>query len=120
MKYLEDQIRILEMQQEPLRRENEKLQEIVNKQAEKLEIYEKGTLTQDQTASFLQELKSLEEKLTNAQKCKSFFKEQWGKSVREIHKMKIENQQAVELQIKSNKEELKNLKLVLISRTQFI
>lgn len=108
------------MQHEPLIRENEKLQEIVNKQAEKLEIYEKGTLTQDQTALFLQELKSLEEKLTNAQKCKSFFKEQWGKSVREIHKMKIENQQAVELQIKSNKEELNNFKLVPLTFDNFI
>lgn len=107
---MEEQNRILKMQHEPLKRENEKLQEIINKQSEKLEIYEKGTLTQDQTALFLQELKSLEEKLSNAQKCKSFFKEQWGKSVREIHKMKIENQHAVELQIKNNKEELKYLK----------
>ncbi|XP_043465045.1 centrosomal protein of 120 kDa-like isoform X2 [Leptopilina heterotoma] len=111
VKHLEEQNRIIKMQQEPLKRENEKLQEIVNKQSEKLEIYEKGTLTQDQTALFLQELKSLEEKLSNAQKCKSFFKEQWGKSVREIHKMKIENQHAVELQIKNNKEELKYLNM---------
>ena len=98
------------MQLEPLKQENERLHQIVNKQAENLEIYGKGSLTQNQTASLLQELKSLEEKLTNAQKSKSFFKEQWGKAVREIHRMKMEHQQAVEMQIKSSKEELKNFK----------
>ena len=109
VKYLEDQKVVLELQLEPLRRENENLKQVVNKQAEKLQIYEKGSLTQDQTASLLQELKSLEEKLMNAQKSKSYFKEQWGKAMREIHMMKMENQQAIELQIKSSKEELKNI-----------
>ncbi|XP_033215252.1 centrosomal protein of 120 kDa [Belonocnema kinseyi] len=111
VKYLEDQNRVLEIQIEPLRRDNENLKQMVNKQAEKLQIFEKGSLTQDQTASLLQELKSLEEKLTNAQKSKSYFKEQWGKAMREIHMMKMENQQAIELQIKSGKEELKSLNL---------
>lgn len=77
-------------------------------------MYQKASLTTDQTASLLQELKILEEKLNNAQKGKSFFKEQWGKAVREIHKMKVDNQQAMQVQIKNSKEELKNVEYVVL------
>jgi len=76
-------------------------------------MYQKASLTTDQTASLLQELKILEEKLDNVQKGKSFFKEQWGKAVREIHKMKVDNQQAMKVQIKNSKEELKNVEYVV-------
>lgn len=82
---------------------------MITKQAEELEIYQKGSLTQDQTATLLQELKTLEEKYNNAQHNKTFFKEEWGKAVREIHRMKREHQQTIEIQIKNSKEELKNL-----------
>lgn len=96
---------------EPLTVENERLRLLVTKQAEKIEAFEKGSLTQDQTANLLQELKTLEEKLHNAQQNKSFFKEQWAKAVREIHRMKMENQQAIQVQIKTSKEQLENLNL---------
>lgn len=92
--------------------ENERLQLLVAKQAEELEIYQKGSLTQDQTANLLQELKTLEEKLQNALESKSFFKEQWARAVREMHRMKIEYQQAIHVQIKNSKEELENLEYV--------
>lgn len=100
---------MLEGKVEPLQLENNKLRKIVSQQTEELDIYQKGYLTQDQTASLLQDLKGMEEKLNNVQKSKSFFKEQWGKAVREIHRMKMEHQQAVEVQIKNSKEELKNI-----------
>ncbi|XP_076236826.1 rha [Calliopsis andreniformis] len=101
----------LETQVEQLSTENEKLQSLVTKQAEELETYQKGSLTQDQTANLLQELKTLEEKLQNALDSKSFFKEEWAKAVREIHRMKKEHQQAIQVQIKNSKEELENLDL---------
>lgn len=82
---------------------------LVSKQAEELETYQKGSLTQDQTANLLQELKTLEEKLQNAQESKSFFKQQWAKAVREIHLIKMEHQQAIQVQIKNSKEQLQNL-----------
>ena len=85
---------------------------LVSKQSEELETYQKGSLTQDQTANLLQELKTLEEKLQNAQENKSFFKEQWAKAVREIHRMRMEYQQTMQVQIKNSKEELQNLEYV--------
>ncbi|KAF3429867.1 hypothetical protein E2986_10034 [Frieseomelitta varia] len=108
---LEKRKTALETQSEKLNAENERLQLLVSKQSEELETYQKGSLTQDQTANLLQELKTLEEKLQNAQENKSFFKEQWAKAVREIHRMRIEYQQAMQVQIKNSKEELQNFDL---------
>ncbi|XP_061927319.1 centrosomal protein of 120 kDa isoform X3 [Apis cerana] len=108
---LEKRKTTLEVQEEQLSIENERLQSLVAKQSEELENYQKGSLTQDQTANLLQELKTLEEKLQNAQENKSFFKEQWAKAVREIHRIKMEHQQAIQIQIKNSKEELQNLDL---------
>ncbi|KAL6436896.1 hypothetical protein ACFW04_004925 [Cataglyphis niger] len=108
---LEEKKTALEAQVEILLYENETLKSSTSKQADELQMYQKASLTKDQTASLLQELKILEEKLDNAQKGKSFFKEQWGKAVREIHKMKVDHQQAMQVQIKNSKEELKNVDL---------
>ncbi|XP_023708838.1 centrosomal protein of 120 kDa isoform X3 [Cryptotermes secundus] len=55
--------------------------------------------------------KSSEEKLESALKSKSFFKEQWANAVREINHIKNEHQQHVQIQIKHNKEELKDISL---------
>ncbi|XP_039758639.1 centrosomal protein of 120 kDa-like isoform X2 [Pararge aegeria] len=46
-------------------------------------------LTKDQTASLIQELRCLEEKLDSAVQSKTFFKEQWGRAVRELHLTKL-------------------------------
>ncbi|XP_052742323.1 centrosomal protein of 120 kDa [Bicyclus anynana] len=46
-------------------------------------------LTKDQTASLIQELRCLEEKLESAAAAKAFFKEQWGRAVRELHRAKL-------------------------------
>lgn len=110
---LEEKKIALEAQVEILLYENETLKSSTSKQADELQMYQKASLTKDQTASLLQELKILEEKLDNAQKGKSFFKEQWGKAVREIHKMKVDHQQAMQVQIKNSKEELKNVEYVM-------
>ncbi|XP_029056561.1 centrosomal protein of 120 kDa-like isoform X1 [Osmia bicornis bicornis] len=101
----------LEGEVEQLSAENERLQLLLTKQLEELESYQKGSLTQDQTANLLQELKILEEKLQNAQESKYFFKEQWAKAVREMHCMRREYQEARQVQIKNSKEELQNLDL---------
>ncbi|XP_053999274.1 centrosomal protein of 120 kDa isoform X2 [Hylaeus anthracinus] len=108
---LEKRKTALETQVEQLSTENEKLQLLVKKQSDELGSYQKGSLTQDQTANLLQELKTLEAKLQNVLESKSFFKEQWAKAVREIHRMKMEHQQAIQVQIKNSKEELQNLDL---------
>lgn len=99
--------------------ENENLKMSMSKQTQELQTYQKASLTQDQTASLLQELKVLQEELDNAHKSKSFFKEQWGKAVREIHRMKMDNQRAMEVQIKNSKEELKNVEYVHFQSYQF-
>lgn len=106
---MENQNRELQNMLDALKLENEKLSRLVKEQKEALEAHEKGSLSREQTATLLQDLKSMEEKLTTAQKSKTFFKEQWGKAVKDIHRMKLEQHRNVELQIKSSKEELKNL-----------
>ncbi|XP_014474648.1 PREDICTED: centrosomal protein of 120 kDa-like isoform X3 [Dinoponera quadriceps] len=111
---LEEKKSALEAQVEILMYENESLKLSISKLTNELQMYQKGSLTQDQTASLLQELKVLEEKLNNAQKGKSFFKEQWGKAVREIHRMKVDHQKTMQDQIKNSKEELKNVDLAEI------
>lgn len=110
---LEEQNRSLISQIELLNEKNYELEKIRRDQTEKLEAHKKASLTEDQTTSVLQQLKNLEEKLDKAKKSKDFFKEQWSKAVREIHMLKIENQQAIECQIKSSKTELDNLEYVI-------
>lgn len=102
----------METQVEELSTENERLQVLVTKQSDEIETYQKGSLTQDQTANLLQELKTLEEKLQNTQESKSFFKQQWANAVREIHSIKMEHQQAIQVHIKSSKEELQKIEYV--------
>lgn len=109
---LEEKRTALETQVEILMYENESLKSSMSKQTDELQMYQKGSLTQDQTASLLQEVKILQEKLDNTQKGKSFFKEQWGKAVRELHRIKVDHQRAMQVQIKNSKEELKNVECV--------
>ncbi|XP_015109878.1 centrosomal protein of 120 kDa isoform X2 [Diachasma alloeum] len=108
---LEEEKKTFEEQISELRHENNRLQKIVSKQNEELMKYQKGSLTSEQTENLLQQMQSLEDKFESTMKSKTFFKEQWGKAVREIHKLKMEHQQALEVQIKSSREELKNIDL---------
>ncbi|KYQ57030.1 hypothetical protein ALC60_04018 [Trachymyrmex zeteki] len=103
---LEEKKVALEAQMEILSYENENMKSSISKQMDELQMYQKASLTQDQTASLLQEVKILEEKLDNAQKGKEFFREQWSKAVRELHRMKVDYQQAMQVQIKNSREEL--------------
>ncbi|PSN31306.1 hypothetical protein C0J52_14631 [Blattella germanica] len=59
----------------------------------------------------LRENKATEEKLEAALKSKSFFKEQWATAVRQLHHYKADSQQAIEIQIRKNKEDMENLGL---------
>ncbi|XP_011868153.1 PREDICTED: centrosomal protein of 120 kDa-like isoform X5 [Vollenhovia emeryi] len=111
---LEEKKVALEAQVEILSYENENLKSSISKQMDELKIYQKGSLTQDQTASLLQEVKILEEKLDNAQKGKEFFREQWGKAVRELHRMKVDYQETMQVQIKNSREELMSADLAEI------
>jgi len=111
---LEEKKIALEAQVEILSYENENLKSSISKQMDELQMYEKGSLTQDQTASLLQEVKILEEKLDNTQKGKEFFREQWVKVVRELHRMKMDYQQTMQIQIKNSREELMSAEYVIL------
>ncbi|XP_025994496.2 centrosomal protein of 120 kDa isoform X2 [Solenopsis invicta] len=111
---LEENKIALEAKVEILSYENESMKSSINKQMNELQMYQKGSLTQDQTASLLQEVKILEEKLDNAQKGKEFFREQWSKAVRELHRMKVDYQEAMQVQIKNSREELMSTDLAEI------
>nr|CAD7256563.1 unnamed protein product [Timema shepardi] len=102
----------LEVRLSALQQENKLLQETLKLQEQELDKMRKSSLTKDQTASLLQELRAVEEKLEAAVKSKSFFKEQWARAVREIHRIKSEKQHAIQIHIRDSKEQLKNLGLV--------
>ncbi|XP_076640819.1 rha isoform X1 [Halictus rubicundus] len=108
---LEKKKTILETQVDQLSTDNGRMQLLLTKQAEELDTYQKGSLTQDQTATLLQELKALEEKLQATQESKMLFKEKYAAAVREMHRMKKEYQQTIKVQIKNSKEELESIDL---------
>lgn len=94
------------MQQEQI----ELKQEITKKETEYEEL-KRVALTEEQTKSLFQDLRSLEEKYRQEQNAKAFFKEQWQKAVREVHVLKSEDQKEIQMQIKKKKIELSQLSL---------
>ncbi|XP_073960069.1 centrosomal protein of 120 kDa-like isoform X1 [Choristoneura fumiferana] len=63
-------------------------------------------LTKDQTASLIQELRCLEEKLDSAVQSKAFFKEQWGRAVRELHLHKLHARRQMLAQLRTDRRQL--------------
>ncbi|KAJ0175229.1 hypothetical protein K1T71_009370 [Dendrolimus kikuchii] len=63
-------------------------------------------LTKDQTASLIQELRCLEEKLDSAVQSKAFFKEQWGRAVRELHLVKLNTRKQMLTQLHQDRKQL--------------
>ncbi|KAL1139810.1 hypothetical protein AAG570_006787 [Ranatra chinensis] len=90
-----------------LEKNNRKLE----KEVARYKSYE-DQLTSDHTSNLISDMKYLEEKLEVALDSKAFFKEQWGKAVREIHRLKEEQECQIKLQIEKSKEGLENLGLV--------
>ncbi|KPJ15798.1 Centrosomal protein of 120 kDa [Papilio machaon] len=68
-------------------------------------------LTKDQTASLIQELRCLEEKLDSAVQSKAFFKEQWGRAVRELHLTKMSSRRHMLSQLRREKSRLNQVGL---------
>ncbi|XP_013170050.1 PREDICTED: centrosomal protein of 120 kDa-like [Papilio xuthus] len=68
-------------------------------------------LTKDQTASLIQELRCLEEKLDSAVQSKAFFKEQWGRAVRELHLTKMSSRRNMLSQLRREKSRLNQVGL---------
>ncbi|XP_063829776.1 centrosomal protein of 120 kDa-like [Ostrinia nubilalis] len=63
-------------------------------------------LTKDQTASLIQELRCLEEKLDSAVQSKAFFKEQWGRAVRELHLNKLHTRRQLLARLQRERQQL--------------
>lgn len=91
--------------------EKKLLSDLVEDQREELEANRKSALTKEQTATLLQELRILEEQFEEAQKQKSYFKEQWKRAVKEIHELRTEEQKQLLNEIEQNKQELSELSL---------
>lgn len=51
----------------------------------------------------------MEQKLEAALQSKAFFKEKWARADLEVNRLKNEHEQAIQIQMKHNKEELRNL-----------
>ncbi|XP_075235719.1 centrosomal protein of 120 kDa-like [Lycorma delicatula] len=92
-------------------REKKRLLSNVQTLETELENMRAGGLTKEQTAGLVQEMKAVEEKLEAALESKIFFKEQWGKAVREIHRLKKEHQHSIQAQIQREREELHKIQL---------
>lgn len=94
-----------------LQLENKQLKKLMEDQRQEIETNKKSALTKEQTANLLQELRVLEEQFEEAQKQKSYFKEQWKKAVKEIHELRTEEQKQLLSEIEQNKQELSQLSL---------
>lgn len=94
-----------------LERENNNLKEMLTEQTEEISAIKKSSLSNQQTATLLQEVRCLEEKYMEAQKVKAYFKEQYAKAVKEIHQLKTEGQKNIQTQLQVKKEELSQLSL---------
>ncbi|KAI4457008.1 hypothetical protein MML48_8g00021629 [Holotrichia oblita] len=92
-------------------RENANLKEMLVDLNEELNSMKKSSLSNQQTATLLQEVRCLEEKYMEAQKVKGYFKEQYAKAVKEIHQLKTEGQKTIQNQLQVKKEELSQLSL---------
>lgn len=53
--------------------------------------------------------KSMEQKLEAALQSKAFYKEKWAREVQQVNRLKNEHEQAIQIQMKYNEEELRNL-----------
>ena len=51
----------------------------------------------------------MEQKLEAALQSKAFFKAKWARAVKEVDRIKNEHEQAIQIQMKHNEEELQNL-----------
>lgn len=94
-----------------LQLENRKLRRKVGKLNEEIETNRRCALTKEQTTNLLQELRVLEEQFEDAQKQKSYFKEQWKRAVKEIHELRTEDQKQMLDELEQNKQELSQLSL---------
>ncbi|KAK6631416.1 hypothetical protein RUM44_005943 [Polyplax serrata] len=91
--------------------ENDRMKEALKTSEIELEKNKRACLSQEQTATLLQDLKAMQEKLDTANNSKLFFKEQWGRAVREIHRIKSEYTKNIQVQLQYRKDELKKLGL---------
>ncbi|KAK5641909.1 hypothetical protein RI129_010456 [Pyrocoelia pectoralis] len=91
--------------------DNQHLKRTIDGQRIEMEQVKKTALTKEQTTNLLQQLRGLEEKFHDAQKSKTYFKDQWKKAVREIHDLKFEDQKQMQQRIQSQKIELSQLSL---------
>ena len=94
-----------------LEEENRMLRDVLAERTEELNNIKKRTLSDEQTAGLLQEVRNLEEKLVEAKKNKTYFKEQYSEAVKEVHELKTKGQRDVQAQIQTNKEKVSQLSL---------
>ncbi|XP_068622564.1 centrosomal protein of 120 kDa-like [Battus philenor] len=111
------QIKLKDMRIEELELKVQQLEKQVNTLKNNMKNMEKEAeskhsgLTKDQTASLIQELRCLEEKFDSAVQSKAFFKEQWGRAVRELHLTKMSSRRNMLSQLRREKSRLNQVGL---------
>ncbi|RZF36680.1 hypothetical protein LSTR_LSTR014212 [Laodelphax striatellus] len=78
---------------------------------EEFENLRAKTVSKEEFERVTQNLKDVELKLNSALESKVFYKAQWGKSVREIHKLKRELQDAMDQQLQRERLEVFKMKM---------
>lgn len=91
----------LEISKNALEKENEKFKVIVRDLENRLSHLQE--MPKEQFLIMFEDLKKTNEKLETVQKSKNFYKEQWAKNLREVHKVKANKLQKLEqLQLEPN------------------
>ncbi|XP_071053912.1 centrosomal protein of 120 kDa-like [Onthophagus taurus] len=91
--------------------DNEHLKNILAERICEIDEIKKFSLSNEQTANLLQDVRNLEEKYMEVLKVKNYFKEQYAKSAKEIHELKEEGRRNITSQLMVKKEELSQLSL---------
>ncbi|XP_055382421.1 centrosomal protein of 120 kDa [Condylostylus longicornis] len=93
LKYKELELENINMEKEKfsLKKDLDELHKICNEMKE-------NYVPKEQLIALLQDMSVLHERLEEVQKSQQFYKCQWAKLIRELHKMKIENLQTIEEQ----------------------
>ncbi|XP_014259329.1 centrosomal protein of 120 kDa-like isoform X2 [Cimex lectularius] len=109
---MEDKISQIILEKNELERRLEIREKELARLEESLMTTSNSQISKSHTNGSHSDLKTLQQSLEQALQSKAFYKEQWGKATRELHKLKEEEQEKIKIEFQRNREELQTLGLV--------
>lgn len=95
--------RELEISKVAVEQENIKSQGVIKDLEDKIAEMKRTFLPREQLAGLFHDLRIVNQRLDDVQKSKLFYKEQWAKIIREVHKTKLENLHLIDCELRQSK-----------------